>query len=70
MIASARHRNAEPSLSKRRALGNELNPKERFSQATNELLKIPKNDALKAVNPMVATEEFGDILYSERNYNN
>jgi hypothetical protein len=39
-----------------------LNPKESFSQSTNALLKIPKNDALKVVNPMVATEEFSDIL--------
>jgi len=39
-----------------------LNPKERFSQSTNAVLRIPKSDAQKAVNPMVATEEFSVFL--------
>ena len=55
--ASPRYRNAERSPFRERALGNKLNSKERFSQAPNAVLEIPKYDSenpqMRFVNPHV-----------------
>ena len=58
MIASPRYRNAEPSPFRWRALGDWLDPKDRFSQSSNTLLTIPKSALRKSI--------FRQLSYSEQ----